>query len=100
MRCAEVPGGLLDPLDERFRSDGEIGRNGCCDFAVEFRRPPRRLPLDDRVHRTVQHVRCLLTREAAPSVDAIDCIVDHTIRVEPEPPGLLRPAGVQHLGVD
>ncbi len=48
----------------------------------------------------VQHVRRLLTVEAAPSVDAIDGIVDHTIRVEPEPSGLLRPAGMQYLGVD
>ena len=100
MRYAQVPGGLLDPLDERFRSDGEIGRNGCRHLAMELRRPPRRLPLNDRVHRTVQHVRRLLTVEAAPSVDAIDGIVDHTIRVEPEPPGLLRPAGMQYLGVD
>ncbi len=100
MRYTQAPGGLLDPLDERFRSDGEIGRNGRRHLAMELRRPPRRLPLDDRVHRTVQHIRRLLTGEAAPSVDAIDGIVDHTIRIEPEPPGLLRPTGMQHLGVD
>jgi hypothetical protein len=95
-----VSGGLLDPLNEWFRSDGEIGRNGCRDFPVELRRPPRRLPLNDRVHRTVQHVRGLLTIEASPSVDATDGIVDYTIRVAPELSGLFRPAGMQHLGVD
>ena len=95
-----MPGGLLDPLDERCRSDGEIGRNGCGHLAMELRRSPRRLPLDDRFHRTVQHVRRLLTGEAAPSVDAIDGIVYDKIRFESEPSGLFRPAGMQYLGVD